>query len=160
MKILLLTILSLFTGGTRKLSSGEEAKNSIARRQHTEETQYWDSSNHLGQPNPEVYNHPEKMTADFKDFPNLHPLVVHVVLKASSHFFIQRVLWAEVIVVIVLLASAYTVSMAGHHVSQWVFIEGVGPQGRHLEKKSGLLAGTLNPEQVSLQRVNAATTVT
>jgi len=164
------------------------------------------------QGNPEAYDHPEKVTADFEDFPNLHPLVVHipimllilaailqiigffvfkneiswivlgfvtvgfigaylaavtthphvshdlpgharkvfekhdmfamwtlwlsgiaVLLKAVSHFFLKRVRWAEAIVAIVLLASAYTVSMAGHHGSQLVFIEGVGPQGKYLE---------------------------
>ncbi len=162
--------------------------------------------------NPAAYDHPEKVTADLEDFPNLHPLIVHVpimmlvlaavlqligffvfkreiswivlgivlfgflgayvasnfshphvtldlpeharkvldahdtyamwtlwlsgiavLLKAASHFFLKRVMWAEGVVAIVLIASAYTVSMAGHHGAQLVFIEGVGPQGKYLE---------------------------
>lgn len=157
------------------------------------------------------WDHPEKVTADFEDFPNLHPLFVHfpvallpfaaffqllglfvykkemswvtlilvfvgfiggyiaatfvhphvgdlpahapkvydkhdmyatwtlwlsgiaILLKAGSHFFLNRARWAEGIVALVLLGSAYTVSMAGHHGSQLVFIENVGPQGNHLE---------------------------
>lgn len=157
------------------------------------------------------WNHPEKVTADFKDFPNLHPLVVHVpimmlllaaaleilgffvfkeaiswivlgfiligflgayaaavlthphvsnlpehaqkvydthdmyamwtlwlsgiavLFKGGSHFLLKRAIWAEIIVALDLLGSAYTVSMAGHHGNQLVFIEGIGPQGKYLE---------------------------
>lgn len=159
------------------------------------------------------WDHPEAVTADFEDFPNLHPLFVHfpvvllpfaaffqllgffvyrkemswvtlilvftgfiggyiaanyvhphvgelpqhaqavydkhamyadwtlwlsgvaILLKAGSHFFLKRKIWAEGLVALVLLGSAFTVSMAGHHGSQLVFIENVGPQGNHL--KSG-----------------------
>lgn len=58
---------------------------------------------------------------------------IAVLLKAGSHFFMKRAVWAEVVAVLVLLASAYTVSVAGHHGSQLVFIEDVGPQGKYLE---------------------------
>jgi uncharacterized membrane protein len=58
---------------------------------------------------------------------------IAVVLKIGSHFLLKQKIWAEMIVAAVLLASAYTVSMAGHHGAQLVHIEGVGPQGNYLE---------------------------
>jgi hypothetical protein len=36
---------------------------------------------------------------------------------------------------LVLLFSAYSVSMAGHHGSQLVFIEGVGPEEKYLKEE-------------------------
>ena len=57
-----------------------------------------------------------------------------VVLKIVSHFWLKRKLWSEVLVCAVLIGSAYTVSVAGHYGSQLVFIEGVGPQGKHLKE--------------------------
>ena len=59
---------------------------------------------------------------------------VAVVLKIVSHFWLKRIIWSEILVCMVLISAAYTVSMAGHHGSQLVFIEGVGPQGKHLEE--------------------------
>ena len=61
---------------------------------------------------------------------------IAVLLKLGSHFFLQRAVWAEGIVVVVLLASTYTVSIAGHYGSQLVHVEGVGPQGDYLETES------------------------
>lgn len=58
---------------------------------------------------------------------------IAVLLKVGSHFFLNRVRWAEGVVALVLLGSAFTVSVAGHYGSQLVFIEGVGPQGEYLE---------------------------
>lgn len=60
---------------------------------------------------------------------------IAVLLKIASHFVFHGRIWAELVVTVVLIASAYTVSMAGHHGSQLVFIEGVGPQGKYLESE-------------------------
>lgn len=58
---------------------------------------------------------------------------IAILLKVGSHFFLNRAVWAEGVVVLVLLASTYAVSIAGHYGSQLVYIEGVGPQGDYLE---------------------------
>lgn len=182
-----------------------------------QDTTHEDSAGHHQQSeNPESsYNHPKKVTADFEDFPNLHPLVVHVpliflllvivfqvlafivykeamswcalgsivigfvgayaaavwthppvavselpehanqvyqthdmwatralwlsgigaFLKIISHFILKRKAWAEIIVLLVFLGSGYSVTMAGHHGSQLVFIEGIGPQGKYMNGK-------------------------
>lgn len=60
---------------------------------------------------------------------------IATVMKGLSHFVFHRKTWAEVGVALTLLATAYTVSMAGHHGAQLVFIEGVGPQGHYLESE-------------------------
>ena len=62
---------------------------------------------------------------------------IAAVLKIVSHFLFKSVAWAEGITVAVLLASAYTVSVAGHCGSQLVYIEGVGPEGKYLESETG-----------------------
>ncbi len=54
-------------------------------------------------------------------------------LKAASHFFLKRKLWGEIIVALVLAASAYTVSTAGHYGAQLIHIEGVGAKGEFIE---------------------------
>lgn len=56
-------------------------------------------------------------------------------LKVGSHFVFKRKVWAEVVVSLVVVGAAYAVSMAGHHGAQLVHIEGVGPQGKFLEKE-------------------------
>ncbi|MEX2336809.1 MAG: DUF2231 domain-containing protein [Fulvivirga sp.] len=190
----------------------EENNNDTATTHREVEGEQHDHNGHATKvDNRPLYNHPEKVTADFEDFPNLHPLFVHfpvallpfaaffqliglfvfkralswvvltlvvfgfiggyiaatlvhpnvgelpqhaqevydthatyatwtlwlsgiaILLKAGSHFFLKRKIWAEVFVALVLLGSAYTVSIAGHHGSQLVFIEGLGPQGKYLE---------------------------
>lgn len=58
---------------------------------------------------------------------------VGLLLKGVSHFFLKRKLAFEIITAVVLVLSAYFVSMAGHHGTQLVHIEGVGPQGKNLE---------------------------
>lgn len=58
------------------------------------------------------------------------------VLKIVSHFFLNRIIWIEVLIVLVLGISAYTVSSAGHFGAQLTHIEGVGPQGHFLEMES------------------------
>jgi hypothetical protein len=53
--------------------------------------------------------------------------------KALSHFVWKQKLWSELVVAALLVACSITVSIAGHHGAQLVYLEGVGPQGRHLE---------------------------
>lgn len=55
-------------------------------------------------------------------------------LKILSLFILKKKLWLEVIVLVVLGASAYSVSEAGHYGSQLLHIEGVGSQGNFLEQ--------------------------
>lgn len=53
--------------------------------------------------------------------------------KVVSHFFLNRKIWLEIAVALLLIASAVCVSVAGHHGAQLVHIEGVGVQGKFLE---------------------------
>lgn len=211
MKTQVILFLSLFLLYAYSLQAQENQQTPVTTVQHDEQQGHEHEDETMEQGNPEAYDHPEKVSADFEDFPNLHPMVVHVpimmlplaallqligffvfkreiswivlgiivfgflgaylaavsthphvaelpehaqkvydahdmyamwtlwlsgiavLLKTGSHFFLKRAVWAEGIVALVLLASAYTVSMAGHHGSQLVFIEGVGPQGNYLE---------------------------
>jgi uncharacterized membrane protein len=70
---------------------------------------------------------------DFYAYLTIWSSGIGLVVKAASQFLFKRKVWAELIVLIPLLLAAYGVSMAGHHGSQLVFIEGVGPQGKYLE---------------------------
>ncbi len=58
---------------------------------------------------------------------------IAMVFKAVSHFVFKRKLWGEVVVAVILMASAYTVSTAGHYGAQLIHIEGVGAKGEYLE---------------------------
>ena len=58
---------------------------------------------------------------------------IGVLLKIASHFILNRKIWAELVVAIVLAGAAYSVAVAAHHGAQLVHIEGVGPQGKYLE---------------------------
>lgn len=51
-----------------------------------------------------------------------------------SQFLFKSKRWSVALVAIVLAGAAYTVSMAGHYGAQLVFLEGIGPQGKYLEK--------------------------
>lgn len=53
--------------------------------------------------------------------------------KIISHFFMKWKLWLEIIVSVFLIASAITVSIAGHHGAMLVHMEGIGPMGKYLE---------------------------
>ncbi len=55
--------------------------------------------------------------------------------KLISHFFLKRKLIPELIVLLILLGSAFTVSVTGHLGSQMVHIDAVGVQGHYLEKE-------------------------
>lgn len=58
-------------------------------------------------------------------------------LQGANLFFLQDRRWAVGLVAAVLLAAGYAVSQAGHFGSQLVYIEGVGPQGQHVESEDG-----------------------
>jgi len=56
-----------------------------------------------------------------------------LVVKIISHFFLKRKLWVEIVVFALLVTTTYFVSTAAHFGAQLTHIEGVGPQGHHLE---------------------------
>ncbi len=58
---------------------------------------------------------------------------IALLFKAASHFVFKRKLWAEMVVAVILIGSAYTVSTAGHYGAQLIHIEGVGAKGEYLE---------------------------
>jgi uncharacterized membrane protein len=53
--------------------------------------------------------------------------------KIGSLFIHKK--WLDVVSLLLLLASATTVSIAGHHGSELVYKQGIGPKGEHLEKE-------------------------
>ena len=55
------------------------------------------------------------------------------VLQLISQFVLKQKRWAVIVVSLVLVGAAYSVSQAGHYGSQLVHIEGVGPKGNYLE---------------------------
>ena len=57
-----------------------------------------------------------------------------LLLKMISYFLLDNNRIAEILVLLLLLAGTYTVSYSGHLGSQMVYIEGIGPQGDHLEE--------------------------
>ena len=58
---------------------------------------------------------------------------IAVLFKIASRFLLKGKLWIEIVVAVVLAASAFCVSMAGHYGAQLTHLEGVGPQGKFLE---------------------------
>jgi uncharacterized membrane protein len=59
--------------------------------------------------------------------------IVALVLQVANLFVYKGKRWASGLVGIVLIISAISVSLAGHHGSQLTHIEGIGPQGKFLE---------------------------
>lgn len=59
---------------------------------------------------------------------------IGLVLKSVSHFYFNRMLAAELVTALVLVAAAAFVSLTGHFGSQLAYIEGVGVQGKYLEQ--------------------------
>ncbi|MBI2794504.1 MAG: hypothetical protein HYX66_07645 [Ignavibacteria bacterium] len=59
--------------------------------------------------------------------------IVALVLQGANLFVYKGKRWASGVVGIVLVISAISVSLAGHHGSQLTHIEGIGPQGKFLE---------------------------
>ena len=58
---------------------------------------------------------------------------IALLLQFSNLFVFKDKRWAGAVVAVILTASAYSVSRAGHYGSQLVHIEGIGPQGKYLE---------------------------
>ncbi len=59
------------------------------------------------------------------------------VMQLISQFVVKQKRWVVVVVSLVLVGAAYSVSQAGHYGSQLVHIEGVGPQGYYLKIEEG-----------------------
>ncbi|MBZ0247288.1 MAG: hypothetical protein K8H85_15210 [Cyclobacteriaceae bacterium] len=63
----------------------------------------------------------------------INTAIFALVLQLSGYFLFKGKKWISFLVAVVLVASAYSVSRAGHYGSQLVHLEGVGPQGKFLE---------------------------
>ncbi|MEQ9442758.1 MAG: hypothetical protein RIG62_27200 [Cyclobacteriaceae bacterium] len=63
----------------------------------------------------------------------LYLSIAALVAQGLYQFVFQGKRWAVLVVTVILVGAAYTVSRAGHYGSQLVYIEGVGPQGDYLE---------------------------
>ncbi|MEO5569504.1 MAG: DUF2231 domain-containing protein [Bacteroidia bacterium] len=60
--------------------------------------------------------------------------LVALIIKIVSHFFFNRKLFMESAVALLLVGSAITVSIAGHHGAMLVHMEGIGPMGKYLDE--------------------------
>lgn len=60
--------------------------------------------------------------------------VFSLLLQIANLFFFKTKRWAMAVVAVVLAVSGYSVALAGHYGAQLVHLEGIGPQGNHLEK--------------------------
>lgn len=56
-----------------------------------------------------------------------------LITKIASQLFLQRKWWMESAVTLLLVGSAISVSIAGHHGAMLVHMEGIGPMGKYLE---------------------------
>jgi len=56
-----------------------------------------------------------------------------LLIKIPSHFYMKQKWWMEFAATICLIGSAITVSIAGHHGSMLVHMQGVGPMGKYLD---------------------------
>ncbi len=86
--------------------------------------------------------HPEELTGKAKEIFETHEQMADLTFwfslialtgKIISQFFLKRKIWMEIIVSVLLTASAVTVSIAGHRGAMLVHMEGIGPKGNHLE---------------------------
>lgn len=59
--------------------------------------------------------------------------VVALIAKLVSHFLLKRKWWVELAATILLIGSAVTVSIAGHHGAMLVYMQGIGPEGKYLD---------------------------
>jgi uncharacterized membrane protein len=91
------------------------------------------------------YNHPhtDGLTAHAQLVLDQHDLyaewtvylgAIGLVAQLLSQFLFKGKRWSVAVAALILTGSAYAVSMAGHYGAQLVHIEGVGPQGKFLEK--------------------------
>lgn len=62
--------------------------------------------------------------------------IIALLLQGANLFVFKGKRWAATVVGAVLIISAASVSLAGHHGSQLTHIEGIGPQGRFLEMEN------------------------
>ena len=60
--------------------------------------------------------------------------VFSLLLQALNLFFFKTKRWAMAIIALVLAVSGCSVALAGHYGAQLVHLEGIGPQGKYLEK--------------------------
>lgn len=88
------------------------------------------------------HGHPVELAGKAREIFETHELMaeftkwlslIAFVLKLFSQFFLKRKWWIETIVTVLLLISTVTVSIAGHHGAMLVYMEGIGPLGKHLE---------------------------
>ncbi len=86
--------------------------------------------------------HPHELTGSSKEIFEIHEQMAMFTwwfslaalsAKIISQLFLKRKLWLEIMATALLLTSAVTVSIAGHHGAMLVHIEGIGPKGNHLE---------------------------
>lgn len=89
--------------------------------------------------------HPAELTGKAKDIFETHEQMAlltwwfslgALITKIGSHFFLERKWWIESIATVLLIVSAVSVSIAGHHGSMLVHMEGIGPMGNHLESEN------------------------
>ena len=57
-----------------------------------------------------------------------------LVAQLLAVFVFRGKRWSAAVAALILIGAGYAVSMAGHYGAQLVHIEGVGPQGKYLEK--------------------------
>ena len=60
--------------------------------------------------------------------------IIGLLLQVVNLFFFKTKRWAMTVIAVVLAASGYSVALAGHYGAQLVHLEGIGPQGKYLEK--------------------------
>jgi len=61
--------------------------------------------------------------------------ILALILHVGNLFVFRTKRWAMAVIAVVLIASGFSVSRAGHYGAQLVHIEGIGPQGKYLEMK-------------------------
>lgn len=59
--------------------------------------------------------------------------IISLILQLANLFVFKSKRWAMTIIAVILVASGYSVSCAGHYGAQLVHIEAIGPQGKYLE---------------------------
>ncbi|AYB35651.1 hypothetical protein [Chryseolinea soli] len=60
--------------------------------------------------------------------------VISLLLQVVNLFFFKTKRWAMAVIAMALVLSGCSVALAGHYGAQLVHLEGIGPQGKYLEK--------------------------
>lgn len=83
----------------------------------------------------DLSEHAEKVLTAHETYANYTTWLggIALLLKVASHFLFKRKLWIEIVVAVVIIAAAYSVSTAGHYGAQLIHIEGIGAMGKYLE---------------------------